>query len=238
MIPGRAASNMSTTVCGREHVALAAGPRPPGRRPSRGALTLQRRPVVARAGELAVAHGVEAQQRIDDPLLVQRQALLVDAVVGRHRVGHQLGPAGRLRRVRRPGVECAELELDVVGELVRHDHPRTDVTEADGVVGREDAVADDELVGQRREHRVGLALAAEREGVQRPQRVVVEVALRLHEVRDRLGLQRDLRRRHRVDSPGRPWRSGWRRCGRRRAARRRAWPSAGCRRTRCPTRTA
>ena len=45
--------------------------------PISSTLALQRRSVVAGAVELAVADGVEAQQRVGDPLLVERQALLV-----------------------------------------------------------------------------------------------------------------------------------------------------------------
>ena len=69
-------------------------------------------------------------------------------------------------------VEQAELVLDVVPELVAHHDPRADVAEPEGVVGRQEPVAEDELVGDALDGRVGVALGREGVGVQRPQRVV------------------------------------------------------------------
>ena len=75
----------------------------------------------------------------------------------------------------RVGVEEVLLVLDVVAELVAHDDPRAHVAEAEGVYGVEEAVTEDQLVGDRGDGGVRLALAAEREGVEREERVVVEV---------------------------------------------------------------
>jgi hypothetical protein len=67
--------------------------------------------VVSRAGEAAVADGVEAEQRVDDPLLVEGEPLLVHTEVRRHRVGHQLGATGGLGRVGGLVVEGALLHV-------------------------------------------------------------------------------------------------------------------------------
>ena len=53
---------------------------------------------------------------------------------------------------------AAELVLDVVPELVGHDHADPHVTEANGVVGVDDAVAHDELVRERRDEGVAKPL--------------------------------------------------------------------------------
>src|SRR3954452_7268812 len=129
----------------RQDLALWSGSVGQVRSPGRRAEPLQRRPVVARVGELAVTDLERGLLGLQDTLGVQRKPASVRGEVGTERVSHQLGTPGRLRTGQRR-VEETVLELDVVAELVTHHRARPDVPDPQGLQRVQDAVTEDELV--------------------------------------------------------------------------------------------